>query len=106
MFVTEEEAKTKWCPYVRHGAPEIGTFNRGVVCPINDHPDNGGMLCNCIASACMAWRWQVDVAYRAYDAGPPPGKGWVKTGHTIHDGETVEWEISTGKGRCGLAGVA
>lgn len=31
MFVTEEEAKTKWCPA--------------------DHT-------NCVGSSCMAWRWE------------------------------------------------
>lgn len=39
--MTEEEAKTKWCPFARDvdGAPTT----------------------NCIGSACMAWRWDHDI---------------------------------------------
>lgn len=57
MLLTEEEAKTKWCPHVRHSGEVGGTFNRGTQHgPLNDHEHNAGTLCNCIASACMAWR--------------------------------------------------
>jgi len=39
----EEEAKTKWCPHVRH-----------MVWP--DEPSGGNQLnSNCIASGCMMW---------------------------------------------------
>lgn len=64
MF-TEEEAKTKWCPYSRvlgtlrqpaePGTPDYvvaqGAHNRGY--------QMGGALhnCMCIGSACMAWRF-------------------------------------------------
>jgi hypothetical protein len=112
MLLTEEEAKTKWCPNARESGGDTATFwNKprmliaklfGIDYAEQEATDRG---CLCIASACMAWRWQRDFAYSAYDAGPPPGKGWEKTGHTIHEGETVEWALSTGKGRCGLAGV-
>ena len=49
MTHTEEEAKTKWCPFARltDGAVRGGTYNR--TGPAAD--------LNCIASACMAWRW-------------------------------------------------
>lgn len=41
--MTEEEAKTKWCPYV-------STDNRG------PYRQNDTYM-RCIGSACMAWRW-------------------------------------------------
>ena len=45
--MTEEEAKTRWCPmYIQHGdSLNPKTLERG----------------NCIASDCMLWRWDVPV---------------------------------------------
>lgn len=53
--MTEDEAKTKWCPQSRY------------VYGFGDHPQNrwkqeGGealnpLACRCIASECMMWRW-------------------------------------------------
>lgn len=59
MMHTEEEAKTKWCPFARTATFETqsavsesaATFNR---------PWSGSIAqedCSCIASECMAWRW-------------------------------------------------
>ena len=61
--MTEEEAKTKWCPFARvsadvtqNGAHVAITpsFNRRTT---QDHP-SGAMVAGslCVGSACMAWR--------------------------------------------------
>lgn len=56
--MTEEEAKTKWCPFVRHADAGGGSFNRGSEAnnPTNQGRVDGGWSCTCIASACMAWQ--------------------------------------------------
>lgn len=50
MLVTEEEAKTKWCPHVRvmNFAPDA-SHNPAVNRPTADY--------HCIGADCMAWRW-------------------------------------------------
>lgn len=73
--MTEEEAKTKWCPFARPVA--WGGGNRGHVsgADIED--------AQCIGSACMAWRWtSVGMQYE----------------HAGHGGR------ERGNGHCGLAG--
>jgi len=66
--MTEDEAKMKWCPFVRHDNG-TGAFNRGAwggpksenYDPINIKNNEGKFACNCIGSVCMAWRWQMTV---------------------------------------------
>lgn len=55
MYLTEEEARQKWCPFARVSAsnfPEPGNHasNRDAGGSV---PSNGS---NCLASECMAWR--------------------------------------------------
>lgn len=48
--MTEEEAKTKWCPFSRVSPwPANGSYNR-----ITNK--EGAAYTNCIASSCMVWR--------------------------------------------------
>jgi hypothetical protein len=62
MLITEKEAKTKWCPMVRHESPigeGYGSFNRGGA---NDAVNTmGGKIsqysCACLGSGCMMWVW-------------------------------------------------
>ena len=66
MLVTEEEAKERWCPFARAPGRMLGRRENGdsmdVVgfCPQNRGYATGVPLdnCRCIASQCMAWRWQ------------------------------------------------
>lgn len=55
-MMTESEAKTKWCPYVRVLARPIAdvAVNRAMNTGAPD-PD-----CMCLASGCMAWRWVIN----------------------------------------------
>lgn len=46
MLMTEKDAKTKWCSHTRVGEQASGAAE--------NRPDGSY---NCIASACMAWRW-------------------------------------------------
>lgn len=53
--MTEEEANTKWCPFVRM-SPQSTINNRG-----DNHPNPGNV--KCIGSACMAFRQVADFKY-------------------------------------------
>ena len=78
-MMTEDDAKTKWCPMVRFKSAETGSgpaFNRQRVSSDLDDV-------NCIGSRCMAWRAEmVDTSNHPIDS---------------------EWAPS-GRGYCGLAG--
>lgn len=54
--MTEEEAKTKWCPQAR-----VATYaTDGDQMMTAANKTSGGEIrtgARCIASACMAWRW-------------------------------------------------
>lgn len=56
--MTEEDAKTKWCPFVRHQSlEEYGASNRAG--KFNDDGvgyDSDNIWNKCVGSACMAWR--------------------------------------------------
>ena len=53
--MTEDEAKQKWCPFARvMSAHDEGNWNRGKPDEVY-HRDP-----KCIASSCMAWRWDID----------------------------------------------
>lgn len=47
--MTENEAKTKWCPHSRSWS-ESGAANRGRDGQVNSED-------MCLGSHCMAWRW-------------------------------------------------
>ena len=48
-FVTEAEAKQKWCPFVR-----VITDDEGIV---TNNRGEYGQIVNCVGSGCSFWRW-------------------------------------------------
>ena len=79
--MTEDEAKTKWCPHARasNAYAELGTsVNRG-------SKGDADKDCLCLGSICMAWRWLLT---------PEEAK-------ENNDNELLE---DTEAGYCGLAG--
>ena len=55
--MTEDEAKTKWCPFSRQAAPcdSQAAGTNGNRWGADDPTSAAGY--RCIGSACMAWRW-------------------------------------------------
>jgi hypothetical protein len=58
-MITEDQAKERWCPFARYAI-----FSRhGQSSAANRLGDDNGLhinhkSCRCIASQCMAWRWE------------------------------------------------
>lgn len=95
--MTEDEAKTKWCPFVRMPMKLRDQFhvaNRVMIDGIDDGP-------KCIGSACMAWRWA-----RPYWKPLEQGESSVNRGMRFYDGSgnEVPPPSSETDGFCGLAG--
>ena len=75
--MTEDEAKTKWCPHRRIGEEVSG----GIDAVYHYAATNNGA--RCIGSGCMMWRWEY-----GYNPNLPIDHAPIKTDH----------------GHCGLAG--
>lgn len=94
-ILTEEQAKEKWCPFVRI---EIDAFGSGIAPIKRDDPRNV-----CIASQCMAWRW-IDGEFmkRSYLVStgepPEPNRAYMKS-----DIRTEHEPNEKRRGYCGLA---
>lgn len=60
--MTEDETKTKWCPFVRYANSPFSnnaTANRWKQSEPADQPHAlNPVPCRCIGSDCMAWRWR------------------------------------------------
>lgn len=96
--MTEDEAKTKWCPFARQlgilrasvasGKEDAivaqGTQNRGYTM--------GGALsnCMCLGAGCMAWRFRESLEFRA------------KADAEFHKSGM---RLASTEGYCGLAGT-
>ena len=97
--MTEEEAKTKWCPNVRVTTlDEKIASNRGRYVRNDDDT-------NCIGSACMVWRLFGGYEEQTHATGLPPlplaNEGWA-----VHEVGTyvTTYRRPRMDGFCGLAG--
>lgn len=104
--MTEDEAKTKWCPFARpaavapHDCGEV-RGNRNM----DGAVDTGAL---CIASQCMAWRWSdakrtaafLDAVQAHMKASSSPN--FAKSTQAVYAERGREFENS--EGYCGLAG--
>lgn len=117
MIMTEEEAKKKWCPFVRltvgviegKGGQLTPAFNRfgSVETGLTENPVD----CRCIASECMAWRWAriEEVRPTATWDGPKFNEDTIPIHeHPLTSAKYVGTEsgrrVATPRGSCGLAG--
>ena len=97
-FLTESEARNKWCPFYR----QQDTDNR----PLGHVKGKGGEWeptgklhesCRCIASDCMAWRFHGGTHY---GKNPPKDGDWEK----VEQLERNYWRWGRrNTGYCGLA---
>lgn len=120
--MTEEEAKTKWCPFVRVDANVDGEATAPNRWPQDTigaatFENPFGISNFCIASSCMAWR-QVETEEATttlYEHEAAPGPAWEKVGdswdadpHKLLSSEQrlQRWRRpdALGHGFCGLAG--
>ncbi len=91
--MTEDEAKTKWCPFVRAigAVSDDAAANRWPADPDGESDDSFGLDSSgqphalCIASQCMAWRWD-----RVIES----------------QGQLVPMPQGAPSGHCGLAGAS
>lgn len=93
--MTEDEAKTKWCPFARVGTsshPGYPAINRDVEGGVRTEEAS-----RCEGSACMAWRWR-----RYADDERIPNGVWVDPTGAAAVGAKGNLKPI---GYCGLAGA-
>lgn len=78
--MTEDEAKTKWCPFARHEATagnRLPYGKPGDEPAPDDYCAEAAMLLPCIGSACMAWQWKRKPGVKGHcETVPHPGNGF------------------------------
>jgi hypothetical protein len=66
MLLTEDQAKQRWCPHARSvGYLNTSNTNTAIAGYNRDHPS--GQIPACIASSCMAWRFNEPKQVRDLD---------------------------------------
>ena len=94
--MTEDEAKTKWCPFARVVLADPDKESRAIVPHHAAYNmtkligEDDRSYVPCIASTCMAWRWRT--------VANPAAR------HNIYSNPNPEGITSTADGYCGLAG--
>lgn len=66
--MTEEEAKTKWCPHAR-----VGSAISGLGAMNSDFREGPVPEAYCRGSECMAWRWEFGPKESKRMGTPPSG---------------------------------
>lgn len=97
--MSEQEAKTKWCPFARYGGAHGQHGNRTV--EGSSMTADSHNVTRCIGSACMAWRGATQYM-RVDGQHSSPGEGFQLTSQN-----PPVWEADLplpGQGYCGLAG--
>jgi hypothetical protein len=91
--MTEDEAKKKWCPFVRD-------FKSGTLTPASNRLDGKvPSWSKCIGSECMAWRVHVTGMWNK-DTG-----NWWQTGEATTNTEVRNVPPEWRNGFCGLVGM-
>lgn len=98
--MTEEEAKTKWCPFARLGSSTsgLGGLNR-FASPAREADFEGT---RCIGSACMAWRWHGVLSDGRRHTSPEAYRAAIDPSLPPQSGGMNEGDVRLGF--CGLAG--
>jgi hypothetical protein len=97
--VTEDEAKTKWCPFARYAVSrKVGDMRAAEGLVVNrGHYGSQEFGTRCIASACMAWRNEHrEVTVDGVGVIVPDQNSW---------GNNYERRQIVSGGYCGLAGA-
>ena len=105
--MTEDEAKTKWCPHkrvaiIKHDWSEITTGHNQIELDGEPGLTKDAVHYRCIASACMAWRWNEGIHFWGNAAGgfcSTVGDENPPEGFVIRKGSKDSLD-----GYCGLAG--
>ena len=110
MILTEEEAKTKWCPEIRTGLVHGMSVNHHV----DMRPGGAGVHdeTRCVASGCMFWRIYREAVLPRTDIGtthdqspPTHGSGWTFVeGSETGSSWSRELPGKPATGYCGKAG--
>ena len=109
--MTEDEAKTKWCPQYQVAASATSNQHSSTDHrTVNNRPAHEQS--RCIGSGCMAWRVSghspecTDVQNMAIGQKPKPveGKVWRRVHRDDEAAKDWQWQLYATEGFCGLAG--